>query len=259
MTDYLTVCEQAARAGGQVLRDWAGRFTVREKGRSDLVTEADLAAQAAIREILLGAYPEHGFLGEEGDDRDSAVDGFRWIVDPLDGTTNYVHGVPQFAVSVALERQGDLLAATVYDPTAEECFTASAGAGARLNGTPISVSSVEAFSKALVAVSFPTNLTRQSPDIAAFIEVLLDSQAIRRMGSAALNLAYVAAGRFDACFATDTKSWDVAAGWLLVREAGGLVTDFRAQPATLSPARFAAAANSRLHSELLARLAVLAT
>lgn len=259
MTEYLTVCEKAARAGGQVLLDWAGRFSVREKGRSDLVTEADLAAQATIRRILLAAFPEHGFLGEEGDYRESTADGFRWIVDPLDGTTNYVHGVPQFAVSIALERQGTLLAATVYDPTADECFTATVGEGARMNGRPIHVSSVDTLPQALVAVSFPTNVNRQSPDIAAFVEVLLVSQAVRRMGSAALNLAYVAAGRFDASFATDTKAWDVAAGWLLVREAGGIVTNFKGQSPTLSPARFVASSCPVLNTELLTRLAVLAS
>jgi myo-inositol-1(or 4)-monophosphatase len=257
MTDYLMVCEQASRAGGQVLLDWVNRFSVREKGRFDLVTEADVASQETIRGIVLGAFPDHGFLGEEGGGVEPAGSGFRWIVDPLDGTTNYVHRVPQFAVSVALECRGELIAAAVYDPTADECYTAAAGQGAFLNGRPIQVSGVDRLEHALVAVSFPANIARNAADITAFIEVLLASQSVRRMGSAALNLAYVAAGRFDGCFATETKSWDVAAGWLLVREAGGIVADVDGQPANLGRARFCAASTKSLHRELLAALEVL--
>jgi len=250
MPDYISICEQAARAGGQVLRDWAGRFSVRQKGPADLVTEADFASQETIREILLCQFPEHGFIGEEGSATQTDAE-FRWIVDPLDGTTNYVHGLPQYAVSIALAQGENLLAATIYDPSADECFTAMAGGGAWLNGRRIGASSVADPSEALVAVSLPAKVRREGPEIALFTDVLLGTQAVRRMGSAALNLAYVAAGRLDASYATDTKAWDVAAGFLLVREAGGVVTALDGAPVELFRPRFLASANAGLHEKLL--------
>src|SRR5687768_15961356 len=141
MHDYLTVCESAARAGGAVLLDWIDRFAVREKGPADLVTEADLASQNTIRDLLLSTFPDHAFLGEESSELPEDKP-YRWIVDPLDGTTNYVHQVPQYAVSVALTHQGKLLVGTVYDPVSQECFTAAAGKGAWLNGRRLEVSRI---------------------------------------------------------------------------------------------------------------------
>ena len=249
MHEFVTVCERAARAGGQALLDWAGRFSIREKGPADLVTDADLASQEAIGRVVLEAYPEHGYLAEEGADL-TGKEGYRWIADPLDGTTNYVHGVPQFAVSLALEQNGALLAATVFDPVSQECFTAGSGEGAYLNGRKIRASGCTDLGQALVAVSFSAKVPRNSPEISAFTEVLLTAQAVRRMGSAALNLAYVAAGRFDACWATDTKVWDVAAGILLIREAGGIVTDVSGRDLDLMRPRFLAASTSTLHATL---------
>jgi myo-inositol-1(or 4)-monophosphatase len=229
-----------------VLLDWIDRFAVREKGPSDLVTEADLASQEVIREIVLGAYPDHGFLGEEGVS-EPLPGAFRWIVDPLDGTTNYAHRLPQFCVSVALENAGRVLAGTIFDPISGECFTAVAEQGARLNGREIRTST----SSALAAVSFPSRVARGSPLLADFIEVLHQSQAIRRMGSSALNLAYLAAGRLDAYWATDTKTWDVAAGWLLVQEAGGVVTGLGGGPCDLERPHFVAAGTPELHGQML--------
>lgn len=255
MSQFLFLCEQAARAGGKVLLEWMDRFEVREKGPSDLVTEADLASQKVIRELLQNAFPSHGFLGEEGvDDGGDGV--YRWIVDPLDGTTNYAHRLPQFCVSVALEKTGELLVGTVFDPLSGECFTASAGGGAFLNGRPIRVSGVTQLAKALAAISFPARVPRGSPLIQDFIEVLHQAQAMRRMGSSALNLAYLAAGRLDAYWATDTKIWDVAAGWLLVQEAGGVVTGLGGAPRDLSHPHFVAAATPQLHDQMLATLAM---
>jgi myo-inositol-1(or 4)-monophosphatase len=253
MPDHLTTCEQAARAGGAVLLDWIDRFAVREKGPADLVTEADLASQQVIREHVLAAFPDHGFLGEEGAPQTNAAP-FRWVVDPLDGTTNYAHRLPQFCVSVALEHEGRPLVGAVYDPLSKECFTASTGKGAFLNGRPIAVSMVSQLSAALAAVSFPARVPRGSPLIEDFIEVLHQAQAIRRMGSSALNLAYLAAGRLDAYWATDTKIWDVAAGWLLVQEAGGVVTGLSGQPCNLARPSFVAAATPQLHRQMLATL-----
>jgi myo-inositol-1(or 4)-monophosphatase len=252
MHDYLTTCEQAARAGGDVLLDWMDRFAVREKGPADLVTEADLASQQVIREHVLAAFPSHGFLGEEGPPE--AEKPFRWIVDPLDGTTNYAHHLPQFCVSVALENEGRVLVGTIYDPVSKECFTAAAASGAYLNGRRISVSRVSELSAALAAVSFPARVPRGSPLVADFVEVLHRAQAVRRMGSSALNLAYLAAGRLDAYWATDTKVWDVAAGWLLVQEAGGVVSNLSGGACSLNRPSFVAAATPRLHQEMLSTL-----
>ncbi len=251
MSEFIKVCEQAARAGGAVLLDWAGRFTVREKGPADLVTEADLASQAAIRSALLDRFPNHGFLAEEENASiPSRDDGYRWIVDPLDGTTNYVHGLPNYCVSIALEQHGKVLVATVYDPTAQECFTAVAGGGAFLNGKPLKVSAVERVSQALVAASLPTQVERESLEIAAFVEILLAAQAVRRLGSAALNLCYVAAGRLDAYWATATHCWDVAAGVLMVQEAGGVVTNLEGGELDLMRPRFVAASGRPLAAQL---------
>jgi myo-inositol-1(or 4)-monophosphatase len=253
MPDYLTTCEQSARAGGAVLLDWMDRFNVREKGPSDLVTEADLASQQVVSEHLLAAFPDHGFLGEEAQPRPGGS-AFRWIVDPLDGTTNYAHRLPQFCVSVALESKGRVLVGTIYDPLSKECFTAAAGQGAYLNGSRLAVSQVTQLPTALAAVSFPARVPRGSPLITDFIEVLHQAQAVRRMGSSALNLAYLAAGRLDAYWATDTKIWDVAAGWLLVQEAGGVVTGLGGKPCDLEKPSFVAAATPELHRQMLATL-----
>jgi len=244
-----------------VLRDWKGRFAVREKGPADLVTEADLASQEAIRQILLGAFPRHGFLAEEESSADkgssiaSQEDGLRWIVDPLDGTTNYVHGVANYAVSIALERSGEPLVGTVYDPSTDECFSAAAGHGVTCNGEALRVSDAGRLSQAMVAVSFAAKVERDDPEIGDFIEVMLEAQAMRRMGSSALNLCYLAAGRFDAYWATATKTWDIAAGALLVREAGGVITAIDGGPLDLERPQFIAAATPALHRELFELLA----
>jgi myo-inositol-1(or 4)-monophosphatase len=257
MADFITICEKAARAGGQVLLDWRGRFGVREKGPADLVTEADLAAQQTIREILLGEFPDHRFLGEEGEsgsDRSESASPYRWIVDPLDGTTNYVHQFPIYSVSVALEKAGEVIAGTVLNPVERQCFTAVAGGGAFLNGQPLQVSDVTNLGDALVAVSFGTKPARDSEEVERFLRVLPCCQAIRRFGSAALNLCYLAAGMIDAYWGTKTKAWDIAAGVLLIREAGGVVTGIEGEPFQLEVPRFAAAASQSLHRELVNRL-----
>jgi myo-inositol-1(or 4)-monophosphatase len=224
VSDYLTLCEQAARAGGQVLLSWIGRASVREKGPSDLVTQADLASQEAIRDVLLTAFPQHGFVSEEGEAQLDASAEYCWCVDPLDGTTNYVHQLSHYAVSVALLHQAQPIVAAVLDPVHNECFTARRGGGAWLNGRSIRTSGVQDVSQALVAASFAAKVRAGSPEIDQFIAAVLHCQAVRRTGSAALNLCYVAAGRFDGFWALSTHAWDVAAGVLLVEEAGGVVS-----------------------------------
>jgi len=256
MHDYITVCERAARRGGEVLLDWQGRISPREKAPKDLVSEADLASQTAIFEIIHDAFPDHDLLGEEDDTANSAARSseFRWIVDPLDGTVNYVHRLPAYSVSVALEHQGQVQAGVVFDPIANECFSAVKGEGAFLNGVKISASGCDSLRTALVAASLSAGVSRDSEEIARFLDVLVECQALRRLGSAALNLAYLAAGRLDAYWATSVKVWDVAAGVLLVQEAGGLVTGVEGEAFDLSRPRFAAAATLMLHKALVSTL-----
>ncbi len=257
--DYIEVCEKAARAGGAVLLEKLGRVEVREKGPSDLVTEADFASQEAVSRTVLGAFPDHLLIGEEGDaaggahSRAAADDAtYRWIVDPLDGTTNYVHQVPHFAVSVALERAGQLLVGAVYNPVSGECYSAAAGRGAYLNGKRLRASTTATLSQAVASVGFPAVVTDDCPDLRLFLKAVTRCQSIRRTGSASLNLCYVAAGRFDAAWSFSTKAWDVAAGALLIREAGGIVTSPDGGSLAPDTGRFLAAATRPLHAELLA-------
>lgn len=254
MSQMLEVCEQAARAGGAVLLDWQGRFAVREKGPSDLVTEADLASQQEVKRILLGKYPDHAFVGEEGFGSTPEGYEYRWIVDPLDGTVNYVHGLPNYCVSVALERRGEIVAGTIYVPVTGDCYTAELGKGAWLNGKPMASSGCSELSQALVAASFPPKVKRGDAELEDFIEVLQECQAIRRFGSAALNLCYVASGKLDGFWSTNIHIWDVAAGILLVREAGGIVANLSGGAVDLEDPKFISASSPELFRQLQLRL-----
>lgn len=251
MVEFTAVAERAARAGGQVLLDWVGRFQVREKGPSDLVTEADLASQQAIRQVLIAAFPKHDILGEEDTHVLERTSAYRWIIDPLDGTTNYVHQVPHYCVSIGLEHEGQLLAGCIYDPVSKECYTAGAGQGAWCNGRRIRTSTTEQLKQALVATGFPASVKPESREIIDLNKLLIAAQAIRRTGSAALNLCYVACGRFDGFWARETKAWDVAAGALLIQEAGGVVTSFDGSPARMDKPRLIAAGTATLHRTML--------
>jgi len=254
MPTYLEVCEEAVRRAGAVLLDRFGRVTARHKGPADLVTEADLAAQETVRQTLRAAFPSHVLVGEEDppDREHRAEEEFRWIVDPLDGTTNYVHRVRFFCVSLALEHQGELIAASVYEPNSDLCFSAAAGQGTYRNGSRVRTSTVTTLGDALVSAGFPNVVSPDGPDLRLFNEVVLVSQSVRRTGSAALNLAYVASGLFDAAWSASTKVWDVAAGTLLIREAGGTVTSFYGEPVETPKGPILAAATPELHRELLA-------
>jgi myo-inositol-1(or 4)-monophosphatase len=251
--DWLSTCEAAARAGGQELLAWQGRFQTRQKGVRDLVTDADLASQDAIRRIITTRFPGHAFVGEEKGHESIAptAEQFTWIVDPLDGTTNYVHGYPNFAVSVAIARGNNVLSGVVYDPLRDQCFAAAAGKGAWCNGSRLKTSDVSAVAEALVAVSLPPHVHRDSADLQDFVEAAQVAQAVRRSGSAALNLAHVASGALDAFWATHIHAWDVAAGVLLIREAGGIITGRNGQPFDLWNPHFLAAAGPQLHGKLL--------
>jgi myo-inositol-1(or 4)-monophosphatase len=226
-----------------------------KKTPHDLVTEADVAAQKTIESIVIGAFPDHRFLGEEGNfsslsqDKDSE---FCWIVDPLDGTTNFVHGVPSFGPSIALTRGADVLCGVFYNPLTEEFFSAAQGKGAFLNGKRLQTSTWQTLGEALVAVSFPKNKQKDSQDMVAFLKMASVCQSFRRSGSTALNLAYVAAGRFDSTWAYVCHAWDIAAGILLVKEAGGVVTKPDGSPIDFGdPAPVCATANETLHRQLM--------
>jgi myo-inositol-1(or 4)-monophosphatase len=259
MHEYIEVCEQAARAGGKTLLEWQDRIRVREKGPRDLVTEADVASQEAIQEVIRRAFPDHAFLGEETwpmqpADGGGSSGGYRWIADPLDGTTNYVHGMPFFSVSVALEHEGELLAGVVYNPVSDECFWAQLGGGAWLDGQRLETSGVRRMNEAMLAASFPARVLPDSPEMRRFAEVLVQCQSLRRLGSAALNLSYVAAGRLDGYFATSLKIWDAAAGALLVREAGGCLVAADGSAFELNRPKLVAAATPELCEALVAAL-----
>jgi myo-inositol-1(or 4)-monophosphatase len=272
----LEVCETAARAGGRVLLDWLGRFGVSNKGPRDLVTEADLASQREIRRIVLGAFPDHGFVGEEtlpehgaeqqGMPRETTdTPAPRWIVDPLDGTSNYVHGFPAWCVSVGLARGDEVLVGAIHDPLRDECFTAARGAGAMLNGRRISVAATTHLADALVAVSFPPHIDPESLAMKDFLAVVTHAHSVRRTGSTALNLAWMACGRLDAFWVRKIACWDVAAGLVILREAGGSLRGFAPQAAgdgaaddgviSLAAPAFVAAATAPLCRELTAVLA----
>jgi len=249
--DLLALSEEAARAGANELMAWRGRFQTQEKSVHDLVTDADLASQQAIQAVILKHFPEHGFLGEESADLEQLQMPYCWVVDPLDGTTNYVHGFPCYAVSVAVAQHGEVVAGCIYDPISKECFLASAGQGSSLNGETITTSSTEDVAEALVAVSFPPQTTTDSPDIQAFLRVAPRCQAIRRTGSAALNLAYVACGRLDAHWAHHIHPWDSAAGTLLVKEAGGIVRASNGHSYQLAEGNYFVSGTPNLYETLL--------
>ena len=250
------IAQQAARIGGATLMHWLDRFETHEKGPADLVTDADIHAQQAIQATILGVRPEDRFVGEESPREGNTVapppnDGrVTWVVDPLDGTTNYVHGFPCYATSIGAVVDGVVLAGAIFDPLRNEMFHVARGHGAFVGDRPLHVSSCERLSEALVAVSLPPDVSPESPDLADFIAVVTRSRAIRRTGSAALNLAYVAAGRLDSHWSHQIFPWDAAAGTLLVEEAGGLVTGSRGEPYDLWRAHYLVAGTEALHTEV---------
>jgi myo-inositol-1(or 4)-monophosphatase len=231
-TDDLTVyrdaaCE-AARLGAAALEDWRSRFQVREKGRADLVTDADLASQRAISSYLHERFPDHAFLGEEegaSKTRPAADAPPTWICDPLDGTTNYVHDCPWYCVSIGLQVAGELVVGVVLDPRQKELFVAAKGQGAWLGSRRLQTSATTSLADALLATGFPPDLRGQERTLEWWRYFSLRSRSLRRTGSTALNLAYLAAGRFDGYWAFDNHVWDVAGGVVLVREAGGIISN----------------------------------
>lgn len=229
-SELLKAGKEAARAAGAVLADWAGKFTVSEKGPSDLVTEADHAAQQTIYDLLCERYPTHSFLGEEGLEETSTDSPYCWVIDPLDGTSNYVHGFPYYAVSIGLLRDGKPWMGVIFDPTRDEMFSAVHGGVATLNDTPIRPTTTTVLSQSMLMASLPVGCQAGDPAIARFLTVLPNSQTVQRSGSAALNLAYVASGRIDGFWSTSLKPWDMAAGVPIVEVAGGSVSKTNGSP-----------------------------
>lgn len=250
MNGELEAALGAARAAGEALRDGFGlRRQVRYKGEVDLVTEMDERAEEIIRETLLGAYPSYGMLAEEGGALRGEEDA-RWIVDPLDGTTNYAHGLPVFAVSIALEKAGEVVLGVVHDPMREETFVAERGNGTALNGEPISVSQTDELVRALVVTGFPYDREEVPAALDLFGRFSMLAQGMRRLGSAALDLCYVAAGRLDAYYERGIHAWDVAAGSLVLQEAGGMITDYRGNPFEIERGELVVS-NGALHPALV--------
>ena len=225
--DLLATAVEAAHAGGAILQDWVGRFSVQEKRRADLVTEADHASQKKIFELISATYENHGFLGEEGLNRISAESDYRWVIDPLDGTSNYVHGFPYYAVSIAVQKGTELVAGVIFDPNRNETFAATKDGGATLNGRTITTSGETRLEMSMAMASLPVGSDQHDPAVRRFLQSMSHLQTVQRSGSAALNLACVACGRIDAFWSTSLKPWDVAAGVLIVQEAGGTVTDIQ--------------------------------
>jgi myo-inositol-1(or 4)-monophosphatase len=225
----LTMAVRAARAAGTVISratDHVADLTIESKQRNDFVSEVDRQAEHAIIDILKRAYPDHQFLGEESGDSGQADSAYRWIIDPLDGTTNFLHGLPHYSVSIALEYQGRIELGVIYNPSNQELYTAERGGGAFLNNRRIRVAGQRSLEGALLGTGFPFRLEQ---DLDAYLKTFRALHGplagIRRAGSAALDLAYVAAGRLDGYWEFGLRPWDIAAGVLLVREAGGVVVD----------------------------------
>jgi myo-inositol-1(or 4)-monophosphatase len=254
MGDYLDFAVSAATEAGRFLKsNLHEKRSIRYKGEIDIVTDADRKSEEMILERINRKFPRHDILAEESEARDSGAE-FRWIIDPLDGTTNYAHGFPVFCVSMALQRNGEIIAGCIYNPMLDEMFTAEAGSGAFLNGGRLRVSAVRDFSKSFLATGFPYDLrTDRNNNINYFVSLAKRTLAVRRAGSAALDLAYTAAGRFDGFWELKLHPWDTAAGLLLVREAGGEVSDIHGGEYCLN-SKSIAASNGLIHAELIAQL-----
>ena len=258
MKNFLEAAEAIAREAGGLLREFYHRGVAAEyKGDVDLVTEADRASEALIVARLKTALPEHGVYGEEGT-RSGLESEFRWYVDPLDGTTNFAHGFPVFCVvlgceqrrpGLAADQDGEMVAGVIYDPLRDEMFSAARGEGATLNGRPIRVSKTDALQESLVATGFPSQKRHESPNVHFYQEFTLRSHGVRRAGSAAIDMAYVACGRLEAFWEFKLNPWDTSAGYLLVEEAGGKVTHFDGSKFTLDSVEVLAT-NGLIHAEM---------
>src|SRR3972149_10935073 len=249
--DFLKVAEHAARTAGSILLKYLGQpLEVEFKGDADLVTKVDRLSEEAIVSIIRDNYPDHQILAEEGTNQESASK-FRWIIDPLDGTTNYAHAFPCFAVSIGLEVSGKIVAGVVYDPVRDECFTGEDGGGAYLNGKSIHVSDIDILDKALLATGFPDDRRENADEyLHDFKNFLQKAQELRRPGAASIDLCYVASGRLDGFWECKLHPWDVAAASVIVKEAGGRMSVFKGKEYSIYGEE-TLASNSRIHEEMI--------
>ena len=252
---FLETAVEIARESGALVANYHQRHIPFEtKGEADLVTEADRASEKLIVERLRSHFPAHAIVAEEGGGHESASE-YRWFIDPVDGTTNFAHGFPMFCISMGLERAGELIAGVVYDPIRGELFTAERGAGAFLNNHRMHTSAVARVSDSLSSTGFPSRKRHHNINIHFYYQLAMVSHGVRRTGSAALDLAFVAAGRLDFFWEFGLKPWDMAAGALLVQEAGGRVTDMTGAPLSVASSDHILADNALLHDEILGAFA----
>jgi myo-inositol-1(or 4)-monophosphatase len=253
--EFQDTAERIATAAGRLLRDAYGKVQAREKGPGDLVTDADLASQRLIAEQLGRAFPDHTLLAEEEGVGPDPSRAWRWIVDPLDGTINFSHGFDFWAVSIALEHAGELVVGVVHNPLSGDMYGASKGRGTTRDGRPVRVSAADRLGASLIATSLPVDFQAEADLQLAYLRKFsIGTHSVRRTGSSALNLAIVAAGGFEVCYATGMNAWDAAAGVVLVREAGGVVTNLLGGPHDLDRQDILAS-NGRVHAEALRSLA----
>jgi myo-inositol-1(or 4)-monophosphatase len=248
---YLETAVEIAREAGALLANFFERRVAFEsKGEFDLVTEADRASEKLVVERLRSHFPSHAVVAEEGGGHESASE-YRWYVDPLDGTTNFAHGFPFFNVTLGLTRAGETIAGVVYDPTRQEIFTAERGSGAYLNHRRIHVSGAPHVNESLASTGFPSRKRHHNINIHFYYQLAMASHGVRRTGSAALDLAYVSCGRLDFFWEFGLKPWDMAAGTLLVQEAGGRISDMQGAAHSLTQSDHLLADNALLHDEIL--------
>jgi myo-inositol-1(or 4)-monophosphatase len=248
---FLEIAVEIAREAGALVANYHQRHIPYDlKGEFDLVTEADRSSEKLIVERLRSHFPAHAIVAEEGGGHETASE-YRWFIDPLDGTTNFAHGFPMFCISMGLERAGELIAGVVFDPIHGELFTAERGTGAFLNNHRIHVSAVAHVSDSLASTGFPNRKRHHNSNIHFYYQLAMASHGVRRTGSAALDLAFVAAGRLDFFWEFGLKPWDMAAGALLVQEAGGRVADMQGAPLIVSTSDHLLADNGTLHDEIL--------
>jgi myo-inositol-1(or 4)-monophosphatase len=250
LREYLQIAEKAARLSGKLLLEKFRQVrTIEKKGRIDLVTDADRESENLIRELILKKYPSHSFIAEENSQIANQSE-FVWLVDPLDGTTNYAHKFPVYCISIGLLIDDRLCAGCVYNPNLDECFTALAGQGAFRNYEAIHVSKTSTLEDSLLATGFPYDIRESSKNnLKEFASFAVSARAVRRAGSAALDLAYTACSIFDGFWEFKLKPWDMAAGILLVQEAGGIVTNYRGQEFSLSSGEILAT-NGLIHNQM---------
>jgi len=251
-----TAVEIAREAGALQTNFFERRVPFETKGEFDLVTEADRSSERLVVERLRSHFPSHAIVAEEGGGHESASE-YRWFVDPLDGTTNFAHSFPVYNVTLGLERSGELIAGVVFDPTRQEMFTAERGSGAYLNNRRIHASPVKKVADSLASTGFPSRKRHHNINIHFYYQLAMASHGVRRTGSAAIDLAYVAAGRLDFFWEFGLKPWDVAAGTLLVSEAGGRVSDMHGAPHSVTASDNILADNGALHEEVLAMMSAI--